>query len=340
MVDYKEIPELIRAFLAASDDTGTRGWNDETAELAAAYITLVKEANERLRRCAEYLHRGMRSEAVHLAECQPRLLELAEALRLPDPVVWTRACMSHGLPPPPELLTDGLEEIEAAFAVERALEPLLARHRLLALAQSPVKNRQEVLRAVAAQDPKNPSWDEGLRMLDVARFKELRAEAKVAFRAHDRAGLERLVDELEKTPPRAPVPEDLKDGLAKALNSVRLETARKQLLPLLAQLDAARAAGDYDQATELLASWQETVDAAKVVLPADLQAKVRPTVVWVASESQRRGVGRKMQAIQPAIATGQRDIKNVQRNRNLMIGGIVGGGLLVLWGLLHLLLRH
>jgi hypothetical protein len=197
-----------------------------------------------------------------------------------------------------------------------------------------------VLRAVAAQDPKNPSWDEGLRMLDVARFKELRAEAKVAFRAHDRAGLERLVDELEKTPPRAPVPEDLKDGLAKALNSVRLETARKQLLPLLAQLDAARAAGDYDQATELLASWQETVDAAKVVLPADLQAKVRPTVVWVASESQRRGVGRKMQAIQPAIATGQRDIKNVQRNRNLMIGGIVGGGLLVLWGLLHLLLRH
>ena len=87
MVDYKEIPELIRAFLAASDANGQRGWNDETADLAESYITLVKEANDRLRRCAEYLHRGMRSEAVHLAECQPRLLELAEALRLPDPVV-------------------------------------------------------------------------------------------------------------------------------------------------------------------------------------------------------------------------------------------------------------
>jgi len=339
MVDYKEIPELIRAFLAASDATGTRGWNDETADLAASYITLVKEANERLRRCAEYLHRGMRSEAVHLAECQPRLLELADALRLPDPVVWTRACLTHRLPPPPELLTDGLEDIEAAFTVERALEPLLARHRLLALAQSPVKNRQEVLRAIAAQDPDNPSWDEGLRLLDVARFKELRAEAKVAFRSHDRAALERLADELERTPPRAPIPEDLKDGLERALNSVRLEAARKQLVPLLAQLDAARAEGNYESGTELLARWQQTVDAAKVVLPTDLQEKVRPTIVWLASENHRLGVGRRMQAIQPVIATGQRDIKSVQRKRNLVIGAIVGGAVVVLWGVIHLM-RH
>jgi hypothetical protein len=337
MIDYKEIPELIRAFLAASDANAQRGWNDETADLAASYITLVKEANDRLRRCAEYLHRGMRSEAVHLAECQPRLLELADALRLPDPVVWTRACMAHGLPPPPELLTDGLDEIESAFGLERALEPLLARHRLLALAQSPVKNRQEVLRAIAAQDPDNPSWDEGLRMLDVARFKELRAEAKVAFRSHDRAALERLADELQKTPPRAPMPDDLKDGLERALNAVRLEAARKQLMPLLAQLEAARAAGNYDLATELLTRWQGTVDAAKVVLPTDLQEKVRPTIVWIASENQRRGMGRKMQAIQPAIATGQRDIKLVQRKRNLAIGAIVAGAALVLWSLVRLL---
>ena len=173
----------------------------------------------------------MRSEAVHLAECQPRLLELAEALRLPDPVVWTRACMAHGLPPPPELLTDGLDHIEEAFGIERTLEPLLARHRLLALAQSPIKNRQEVLRAVLEQDPQNPSWDEGLRLLDVARFKELRAEAKIAFRAHDRAALEKLANELEVHPPRAPLPDDLRDGLNKALNSVRLEEARRSWFP-------------------------------------------------------------------------------------------------------------
>jgi hypothetical protein len=339
MVDYKEIPELIRAFLAASDPTGQRGWNDETADLAASYISLVKDANERLRRCADYLRRGMRSEAVHLAECQPRLLELADALRLPDPVVWTRACMAHGLPPPPELLTDGLEEIEAAFAVELALEPLLARHRLLALAQSPVKSRQEVLRAVAERDADNPSWDEGLRMLDVARFKELRMEAKIAFKAHDRAGLERLAAELENPPPRAPIPDDLKDGLAKALNAVRLEAARKELMPLLARLDAARAAQNFEQATELLRRWQEAVDAAKVVLPADLQDRVRPTIVWLASESHRRGVGRKLQAIQPIIQTSQRDLRSMALAHKAIVGAIVGAAALVVWGLVHLMKR-
>lgn len=339
MVDYKEIPELIRAFLAASDPTGQRGWNDETAELAESYITLVKEANDRLRRCAEYLQRGMRSEAVHLAECQPRLLELADALRLPDPVVWTRACMAHGLPPPPELLTDGLDQIEEAFGIERTLEPLLARHRLLALAQSPIKNRQEVLRAVLAQDPDNPNWDEGLRLLDVARFKELRAEAKVAFRAHDRAALERLANELEVHPPRAPLPDDLRDGLNKALNSVRLEGARKKLVPLLAELDAARAAGNYELATNLLGKWQEAVDAGKVVLPTDLQEKVRPTIVWLASENRRQGLERKLQAIQPIIETGQRDITSIARNRKLLIGAISVAAALVLWGLVHLM-RH
>jgi hypothetical protein len=333
MVDYKEIPELIRAFLAASDPAGQRGWNDETADLAVSYITLVKEANDRLRRCAEYLRRGMRSEAVHLAECQPRLLELADALRLDDPVVWTRACMAHGLPPAPELLTEGLEQLEAAFEVERTLEPLLARHRLLALAGASVKNRQEVLRAVAEQDLNNPSWDEGLRILDVARFKEMRQEGKNAFKAHDRAGLERIAAELENHPPRAPIPDDLKEGLRKALNSVRLEEARKDLMPLLAQLDAARAAGNFDLATALLGRWQEAVNAAKVVLPADLQDKVRPTVLWLASESQRRDLERKRESIKPIIQNSQRDLRSEDMKRKAIIGAVVAAVILVLWGL-------
>lgn len=344
MVDYKEIPELIRAFLAASDGMGQRGWDEETADLAASYTALVKEANERLRRCAEYHRRGMRSEAVHLAECQPQLVELAEALRLPDPVTWARACTAHGLPPPPELLTDGLNEIESAFAVERALEPLLARNRLLALAQSPVRDRLEVLRAIAQQDPDNQCWDEGLRILDVARFKEMRAEAKLAFRAHDCAALERLEAEIESKELRAPVPADLKDGLGKALNSVRLDAARKKLMPLLAQLEAARVAENYEQGSELLGQWQETIDAGKVVLPADLQQKIRPTIVWLADENHRRGVGRKLQAIQPIIQTSERDLKALARNRVTLIAAAAGGGALLLiaclWGLIHHLMKH
>jgi hypothetical protein len=345
MVDYKEIPELIRAFLAASDGTGQRGWDEDTADLAVSYAALVKDANDRLRRCGEYLRRGMRSEAVHLAECQPRLLELAEALRLPNPVAWGRACTAHGSPPPPELLNADLKEIESAFEIERSLEPLLARHRLLALAQSSVQDRQEVLRAIAREDPKNPAWDECLRMLDVARFKEMRLEAKAAFRAHDRAGLERLESELQTHPPRAAVPADLQEGLSKALNSVRVEAARKTLLPLLAQLEAARVARNFEQGNQLLGQWQQAIEANKVVLPAELQQKVSPAIVWLASENQRRNVSQKLQAIQPIIKTGQRDLKTQARNRLALIAAIALCAILVVgagvWGLIRLLiLKH
>lgn len=333
MIDYKQTPELIRSFLAATDAAGQRGWNDETADLATSYSAFCAEANERLRRCAEYLHRGMRSEAVHLAECQPRLIELAESLRLPDPIRWARVCMTHDLPPPPELLTAGLDELQAAFPIEISLEPLLARHRLLALAQAPVRHRLEVARALLAADAENPSWDEDVRLLESARFGEMRAEAKVAFAARNLAALEKLSAELAQHPPRAPLPDDLRDGLARALNAVRLEQARKKLLPLLTELEAARNARNAELVGELLGRWEQTVEAAKVTLPADLLQKIRPVLSWLAAESQRRESAQRLEAIQPIIAEGNRNVKSWNR-RQLTLAGLAAAGAALFVGIL------
>src|SRR6185312_12112277 len=134
MADYHEIPEAIRAFLA----TEGHPWSEDLTEVAQAYARLCREANERLRRCADYLRRGMRSEAVHLAECQPKLLPMADALRLPDFAAWAKACVAHGLAPPPELLTEGLPQLEAAAEIEQRLRPLADRYRVLSLAKAPV----------------------------------------------------------------------------------------------------------------------------------------------------------------------------------------------------------
>src|SRR5690348_11723918 len=62
----------------------------EWEDVAAEYARLCREANDRLRRCGEFLSRGMRSESIHLAECQPNLLALAAALQIPDLPRWTR----------------------------------------------------------------------------------------------------------------------------------------------------------------------------------------------------------------------------------------------------------
>ena len=49
MSDFQKITDAIRAFLVAGD----RSWNNELPDLAANYAAACREANDRMRRCAE-----------------------------------------------------------------------------------------------------------------------------------------------------------------------------------------------------------------------------------------------------------------------------------------------
>ena len=98
-MDYNEVVDDIRSFLAAADQTRTDGLHD----LAGAYARLCREANERLRRCGDYLRRGMRSEAIHLAEAVPPLLDVVAALDLPELEEWEQLCGMYELPRPVRL---------------------------------------------------------------------------------------------------------------------------------------------------------------------------------------------------------------------------------------------
>jgi hypothetical protein len=59
MIDYADMTEAIRAFLGSTDPRQDQAMTD----LAAAYATACKEANDRLRRCIDFIRRGMRTEA-------------------------------------------------------------------------------------------------------------------------------------------------------------------------------------------------------------------------------------------------------------------------------------
>ena len=131
MADYEEIPETIRSFLAIEGHP----WSEDLTEVAQSYASLCREANSAAAAMADYLRRGMRSEAVHLAECQPKLLPMVDALQIPDFAAWAKACVANGLAPPPELLTDQLPQLEAAAEIEEGSRPLEDRYRLLSLAK-------------------------------------------------------------------------------------------------------------------------------------------------------------------------------------------------------------
>ena len=334
MADYEEIPETIRSFLA----TEGHPWSEDLSDVAVTYASLCREANQRLRRCADYLRRGMRSEAVHLADCQPKLLPLVDALKIPDFAAWSRACVANGLAAPPELLLDNLPQLEAAGEIAERLRPLEDRYRLLSLAKAPLRDRMEVLFPLHDKDPGNPLWVDNLRTLGMARFKQVRGEAQAAYKNRDLATLESLSAELTSQSAHLEVPADLRRGVERAVGLLRMDQAKDNLRPLLAELQAARTAGDYKKASAVLRQWQQVVDARQLALPSALQEAIRPLIAWVADEERRLSQSQKMERMRPALEDTERLFRAERRRHLLMVTLIVVavlvavGVLVLLWG--------
>ena len=119
---------------------------------------MCREANLRLRRCAEFLFEGLCGEAVDYAVTQPPVLEMVAALdfrELPD---WERTCGTMGLTRPGRLAVEFARDLQEAFKQQQPLREPLAKLRYLALSRAPLPERLAVLRQLIALDPACPVW--------------------------------------------------------------------------------------------------------------------------------------------------------------------------------------
>src|SRR5258708_3350990 len=94
MPDHYQIVDQVRALAQATNQasrTGLDGW-------AAAYAQACAEVNERLQRCQRLLQQGLRSEAIQLAEIEPRLLDSVAVLDFPERPAWDGLVSMFGLP--------------------------------------------------------------------------------------------------------------------------------------------------------------------------------------------------------------------------------------------------
>jgi hypothetical protein len=303
---HLEIVEQICSFLASKDPR----WNDELTDIAAEYASVCREANDRLRRCTDYLRRGMRSEAVHQADCLPSLSELLPGLLFPEREQWTAACLAAGVPAPPRLQITGVDELAAAREREQQLQGLLTRHRILALAVAPVRERLSVARALAAKDPANPCWRQNIRDLEAARLHDLHDEAKLAFRQQDALGLEAIAGELAAHTWLAPVPDDLRLGVKSALNKLRSAAALETLKGLLIEILAAHGARSYDQCASLMSTWRAQVDSLRLDLPSELKSQIRPVAAWLSAETRTRSINQRMKDIQPILLAQEEQLSH------------------------------
>ena len=176
MADHHQLVDQIRAFVQSSDQTR----NALLESLASTYAEACVDVNQRMGRCHRLFQQGLRSEAIQLAESEPKLLESLAALDFPERADWDELVQIYQLGRGPEARGRTGAISQRGLCPGRPAPGLVRMHRRLALQRAPIKSRIAVMRKLAAQDTNNPIWTDDLRTFEKARFRQVQSEAAEA----------------------------------------------------------------------------------------------------------------------------------------------------------------
>ncbi len=284
MADFQRVVEFLRDIRQGP----LQSVNDEITQLAADYAALCVQANERLRQCSTFLQQGLRSEAIHLADQSPNLLDLVASLDLPDQNAWLEFCLNNGLTAPPPLQLDRAAQLNEAYAQDQPMEHLLSRHRLLALSRAPVRDRLEVLRKITQVDAANANWEKDIRIFERARLKELPAAFLAAVKTNDHEVIAALQQEITAQTWHDPVPPDLAAAVNDAYARVRRSGVEAELRNLIEPLRDAYAARSLQECQALVQRWKNIMAGGGVAqISPELTDEIRPVIAFVAEQSKR-----------------------------------------------------
>ncbi len=228
--------------------------NPVVEEFAEQYAELCQDIVVRLQRCAEYLDRGMRSEAVHEATGAPSLLQLVEVVRFPELRKWANVVADLGLAAFPQIPMEIVERLRQEGAVEEGLAPLLKEYRRLVY-QGDQPGSIRVLRQLRERDPQNPSWPQNLKPLEEARLPVLLDAAGAALTAQDLKRLQELYEDFAHPQRVVPAPADVMERVKDALFAERRAASRLQSTEIAQRLRVALGAGDRAAVAAGLADW-------------------------------------------------------------------------------------
>ena len=283
MRDPQRIVDEIQAFLMASDQTLT----DRHPELAREYKEACEEINKRLVRCAQLLRQGLRADAIHSAEAEPNLLTAIQTLDFSDRVAWLDVVGIYQLASPPDLEHGVAEHLSAAYTEHDPQRNLLRKHRRLALARAPLRERLGVIRELARIDSTNPIWDDDRKTYEMARFKQIQTEAGEAVRGKDAVGIEALEDELLNDSWSTRPPNQLLQAVKKAADTLRQESARQKLPGVEALLNDAFSALDLVRARVERSNWISLAEAARLSDDHPMRERVEPALIWIDKEEEK-----------------------------------------------------
>ena len=259
----------------------------QAEEWAEQFADLCERLNGRLRRCADYLDRGLRSEAVYEARMSPPLVDTADRASFNEITQWRNYCKDFGLTVPPPLHLEIVDRLRTEQETESRLEPLLRKYRRL-VHRGSVADRIEVLQQIRAADPENPVWRENLLPLQRQRNRELLARAEAHLEAGELEELERIYEELTSPSNLAAPSQEQLGCIADAVRDFRLQRGQRRATGVVEQLDSAVRGGDENRVAALVDEWYRLPEPARNLLDNEKIGHVRDAENWLQVRTTRR----------------------------------------------------
>jgi len=297
---YQKLIDDIQFHLAAEDQTLT----SEIEAAAGEFAELTKLINQRLRQCDALLQKGLRAEALQLAEQDPKVLELSQLVASVDRPMWDQLVSLYGLPRAEPLLMGVAETLGEAYWQQQPLTQLLSLHRLLAIGRASLRDRLSVMRRLQSADSTNPIWEQDVREFEKARLAEIEQEAR---HAKDLQSLQELLTELNGVEWCSPPSAASIKIVNSRLGQVQRQQARVELEQLKPKIDDAFSALDQPGLRNLKKLWLTQMKLAGLPPNDPLAEHVAPAFGWLSDEESRHVTGTAWNAAVGALETALRD---------------------------------
>ncbi len=291
MSDLRRIVDEIRFYL----DSNEAEMTESVREAASDYAEACHQANQRLRRCGEFLNRNLRSEAIQLSEAEPDLLEAVSTLDFAGRENWDSVVSLYNLPAVEPLLMEVAEALNEAYALQEPVKKLLDKHRFLALSRAPLKQRLAVLWKLVEQDPTIGSWETDASEMERARLREIEAETRDAVKHVDASGMSAIAEELEHGKWIEAISQQFKTAIAQSAREITRRDARTHVEIVAAALQTALAESALERARQLKTQWDDLQEAADLDGFDPVSLRAQPTLRWVAEEDAKESTRQKLE---------------------------------------------
>ncbi len=277
MADLYELIERIQVTLASS----TSPAKEQLRELHGELTNQIRRANKRLRECDALIAKGLRSEAVQLAEQEPQLLDVVAILDFPELPEWNDFVAELGLTVAPELQIEIAADLNRAYSDDGPLKSHMKRFRISSLLRAPLKTRIAQLRKISEVDSGNAIWESDLRSYEEARHRQMKDQFQTASRNQDIDELREIAKELHGkwiSPPQ----KKFVQRVDEEIQSLEQVAAEQRLEQLAEDLQDAYENENYSWAASIRKEWEHVLKSCGQSEDVNrLQRTVQPALRWV-----------------------------------------------------------